>query len=157
MKKTCTFKLSSVEHLLQYNDVRGDQTFSCQLTPEECLDFTNNIEELVSKISLNIEADNIVISPADMWINHYRKGDHNEIHRHDGFEWMAKCNYIGIIILNTGPDEHLILFDDAGMHSNNVILNTGDCFILENTILHGLDTVKESVTALMFPVKINAQ
>jgi hypothetical protein len=155
MKKICNFNLENIDAYLKYAKLSdGLSTISRNLKPEECLEFVNNSVELSTKIQHEFGLENTnALLPESIWIAQYLKHSSNEIHNHTSSMWQEKCNYIGILILNTGINEEIIIFDETNSTANFYKLKNGDCFLVANEILHGLSQVNDSVTAIMFPVQ----
>jgi hypothetical protein len=98
----------------------------------------------------HLGSNKTVMHDLPIWINHYRSGDFNEIHNHTSVEYQAKCTHTCILILDAGIDEYITVYVDGT--PTTIRIHAGDCFILENSVLHGLNTVKDRVIAIMIGI-----
>lgn len=131
----------------------NEQYISTQLKPSECDSFYMDDllpikNELLSAIQSNRENLEIL----EVWMNAYYQDDFNEIHNHSDERYTNKCEFTGILILDCGSDEHLIIYDEQNQPQYYNI-NPGQLYIVGNETLHGLDTVKDKVIAIMFMLK----
>jgi hypothetical protein len=155
MQQVFKFTLENTDMYLKYINPSNGLYISKNLTSVECHEFANNSVELKNILQTELNLENFQdLLMHKLWINYYPKNSFNEIHNHTGNDWQQECNYIGILILNTGIDEEIIIYDETNSHPNFYKLNKGDCFVINNNIFHGLSTVKDSVAAVMFPIKI---
>jgi hypothetical protein len=115
--------------------------------------FYNDISSFNSVILNALESQKNKLDTIGLWINHYNAGDFNEIHNYNSQEYNEKCDYTGILILDTGINESMIIYDENNSESNNYLLSKGDCFLIKNDTLRGLNEVQDRVIALMFMIK----
>lgn len=85
-----------------------------------------------------------------MWINHYNIGDSNEMHNHITANGPV---YVAIVILDTGTDEELVIYDGSTpvVHTPTA----GEVYLLPGEVMHGLNAVKDRLTAFMIMYSIN--
>jgi hypothetical protein len=126
---------------------------SSQLSKIQCVDlYQNDLASEKTKIfsQINSDAENLEI--LDAWINVYHQNDFNELHDCSSEEYMSKCDFTGIIILDCGKNENLIIVDQQNQ-SQFFNINPGQLYIINNQITRGLDTVKEKIITLVFMLK----
>lgn len=118
------------------------------------LSLSNIASSIFDKLSTNqptlysyLGSNKTAMHDLPIWLNHYRSGDFNEIHNYTSAEYKAKCTHTCILILDSGIDEYITVYVDET--PTTIRINAGDCFILENSVLHGLNTVKDRVIAIM--------
>lgn len=147
-----------MNHFYKFNfllDEKFDQykTLNATLPLEIRNQFYDDISSFSNEIFTTMGSQKSNFDLLDMWINHYFAGDFNEMHSHNGEEYQQKCDYTGILILDVGENENLIVYDEQNIIQNNYILSVGDCFVVRNDILHGLEQVNDHLIAAMFMVK----
>jgi hypothetical protein len=120
------------------------------LNPEFKDQFYEDISLFTPEILSTTNSSKTSLEKLGIWINHYSKGDFNEIHDINSDEYQQKCNYTGILILEVGEDEDLIIFDETNTIPNKYKLERGDCYLIKNDILRGLEIVNDKLIALMF-------
>ena len=123
------------------------------LDPNFVGQFYDDFSVFSSEILSSINSSKTYLEKIGIWVNHYSQGDFNEIHNHNQDEYQQKGDYTGILILEVGENEDLIIFDETNTTPNNYKLTDGDCYLIRNDILHGLEIVNDKLIALMFMVK----
>jgi hypothetical protein len=124
------------------------------LDPNFIEEFYNNFSIFSTEILSSTNSSKTSLEKLGIWVNHYSRGDFNEIHNHSQNEYQQKCNYTGILILEVGENENLVIFDETNTTSNTYKLNNGNCYVIRNDILHGLEIINDKLIALMFMIKL---
>lgn len=148
-----TTNLDTTSLLAKYCDLDDQGNYSpTQLNHIKCQEFYTELNLIKQQIFSHINSSKIEFEILDCWINVYSHGDFNEVHNHDSDEYNSKCEYTGILILDCGTNENLIIYNEQN-ESENFHITPGNLYIIPNNVLHGLDTVKDKVIALMFMIK----
>lgn len=115
--------------------------------------------EVLSQISLVPQQSEILaaiggslttMNVPQAWINFYPVGMANELHNHAGFE---NSNHLAIFILESGNVPEKFLCKDSSGTTQEYDAVTGDCFIIENSEIHGLKECAAAFTAAVFLLK----
>jgi hypothetical protein len=109
-----------------------------------------SLELYKSEILAAIGSSLTTLEVPQAWINYYPVGMANELHNHAGFE---NSDHLAIFILQSGSVPEKFLCADGSGNIQEYDAVAGDCFIIENSQMHGLKECAAPLAAAVFLLK----